>query len=84
MSTINMKKVGDTYEPEMDPYSEYQHEQPAKPEEKKVAKAEVHTRKVSQAREAMNAMFDNIDEAIDGAELVMEFGDKFMERLRRF
>lgn len=82
MSTINMKNVDGVYEPDMDPYSEYEHEQ-AKAKEK-VVPAKAQPRRVDQARDAMNQMFENIDEAFDGAELVFEFGDKFMERLRRF
>ena len=37
-----------------------------------------------QARDKMNQMIENIDEMMDGMNIMLEFGNKLAERFRRF
>ena len=85
MDTVNMKKVGDVYEQDMDPYSEYQH-QPKQEIQPTCSNMEVavQPKRIDTARQKMNRVIDGIDEAIEGAELIFEFGNKLAERFRRF
>ena len=41
-------------------------------------------KRIDIARQKMNKVIDGIDEAIEGAELIFEFGNKLAERFRRF
>lgn len=86
MKTVNMKKVGDVYEPEMDPYAEYQHNS-TKPDVEESAphvEATAQPRRIDEARKQMNQVIGNVDEVIEGAELIFEFGNKLAERFGRF
>lgn len=90
MSTVNMKKVGDVYEQDFDPFSEYSH-QPNKVEFNtrevtpiKHVEVSMQPNKHEAARNKMNKVIDGIDEAIEGVELIFEFGNKLAERFRRF
>lgn len=86
MDIVNMKKVGDMYEQDMDPYSEYRHQ--SKQEIKQTCsnstQVTVQPKRIDTARQTMNKVIDGIDEAIEGAELIFEFGNKLAERFRRF
>lgn len=86
MSTVNMKKVGDVYEQDMDPYSEYHHQtnQSVQPSTVNSVQVTVQPKRIETARQKMNQVIDGIDEAIEGAELIFEFGNKLAERFRRF
>ena len=44
----------------------------------------VEPRKIDTARKKMNNVMSNIDEAIEGAELIFDFSNMIAERLRRF
>lgn len=89
MDIINMKNVDGVFEQDMDPYSEYQH-----PTSKSstggvksnncTVEVTVEPRKIDTARKKMNNVMSNIDEAIEGAELIFDFGNMIAERLRRF
>jgi len=90
MDIINMKNVDGVFEQDMDPYSEYQHPT-SKPATTGGMKANnstvevtVEPRKIDTARKKMNNVMSNIDEAIEGAELIFDFSNMIAERLRRF
>lgn len=87
MNTINMKKVGNTYEQDMDPYSEYLHtpnNSQSSNIDTKETKIPTIQSKIDVARGQMNQVVGNIDEVIEGAELIFEFGDMLAKRFRRF
>lgn len=84
MDTVNMKKVGDVYEQDMDPYSEYHHQSKQEIQPIHSVEVTVQPKRIDTARQKMNKVIDGIDEAIEGAELIFEFGNKLAERFRRF
>ena len=83
MSTVNMKKVGDVYEQDMDPFSEYNHTQEPVAKEKSQVEVVVQPRPIDNARKQMHQVVDNVDQVIEGVELMFEFGNKIAERFRR-
>lgn len=78
-----MKQVDGIYvQEDMDPYSEYKHvtetTQPRQENTQVVVKS-----RGQKARRQADAFIEGVDEAIEGAEIMFEFGNKLMERLRR-
>ena len=85
MSTVNMKKVGDAYEVDMDPFAEYKHTKPQDVSESETyVEATTQPKRIDEARKKMNKVVENVDEMIEGAELIFEFGNKLAERFGRF
>lgn len=79
---INMKEVDGVFVKEdMDPYSEYTHHVEAQPQQRTEVK--VVSDRGKESRNQMNQMVQNVDEAMEGFDIMMEFGNKMFERLRR-
>ncbi len=81
---INMKEVDGVFVQDMDPYAEYEYKEEKQAQSKRQTEVVVQPSNQKQARDKMNQMIENIDEMMDGMNIMLEFGNKLAERFRRF
>lgn len=79
MTTVNMKKVGNSFQPEsieLDPYSEYEHvDEPVQEPNNQMASV------AQQPLQPKEQLFKNIDDLFEGANLVFDLANHVMKKL---
>jgi len=82
MTIVNMKKVGNAYEPDsidLNPFSEFEYMDDRQHE----VQCEQPIVQVKQVLNPQDQLMKNIDDVFDGVDMVFNMADRVMDRMRR-